>query len=162
MKAELLENSLTDNVRDLARQIWLAGLGAFAKAQGEGGKFFETLVQEGEGVDVRMKKAAEEKAESMTSGVGVMKDKVEQIRDKATGAWNKLEEVFQARVARALRRLGAPTRDDLQRLFQQVELLSQNIQELSRAVETEAKIKKVRVAKASESSAVVKVADPVA
>jgi hypothetical protein len=40
MKAYLLDNPLTHNVRDFARQIWLAGLGAFARAQDEGGKFF--------------------------------------------------------------------------------------------------------------------------
>ena len=132
MKADLFENQLTNNARDFARQIWLAGLGAFAKAQDEGGRFFETLVQEGQAVDVRMRKTAEEKTGRMKGGVVVVKDKVEEFRDKATGTWNKLEEVFQGRVARALRRLGVPTQDDIQQLFQQVELLGQNIQELSR------------------------------
>ena len=55
MKAYLLDTPLTQNVRDFARQIWLAGLGAFARAQDEGSKFFETLVQEGQAVDARMK-----------------------------------------------------------------------------------------------------------
>jgi len=34
-------------IRDSANQIWLAGLGTFAKAQKEGGKIFEALVKEG-------------------------------------------------------------------------------------------------------------------
>ncbi|MFO1423114.1 MAG: phasin family protein [Candidatus Competibacteraceae bacterium] len=161
MKADLFENQLTNNARDFARQIWLAGLGAFAKAQDEGGRFFETLVQEGQAVDVRMRKTAEEKTGRMKGGVVVVKDKVEEFRDKATGTWNKLEEVFQGRVARALRRLGVPTQDDIQQLFQQVELLGQNIQELSREAGAETRAKKVRTAKAAEPAAVTKIADPV-
>ena len=161
MKAYLLDNPLTHNVREFARQIWLAGLGAFARAQSEGDKFFETLVQEGRGVDARMKKAADEKIEPMKSGVETMKNKVEEMRERATGAWNKLEEVFQARVARALHRLGVPTRDDIQQLFQQVDLLSQNIQELTQVAEAEPKVKRVRAARSSESVAP-RIAEPVA
>ena len=153
MKAYLLDNPLAHNVRDFARQIWLAGLGAFARTQDEGGKLFETLVQEGQAVDARMKKTADEKIEPPKSGVETMKGKVEEIREKATGAWNKLEEVFQARVARALRRLGVPTRDDIQQLFQQVDLLSQNIQELNQAAKAETKAKKVRALRSPEPSA---------
>ena len=161
MKAYLLDTPLTHNVRDFARQIWLAGLGAFARAQEEGGKFFETLVQEGQAVDTRMKKTADEQQVApIKSGVVTMKGKVEEMRERATGAWNKLEEVFQARVARALHRLGVPTRDDIQQLFQQVELLSQNIQELTQAAEVETKAKKVRAIRAAEP--VAKIAEPVA
>ena len=161
MKAYLLDTPLTQNVRDFARQIWLAGLGAFARAQDEGSKFFETLVQEGQAVDARMKKTADETIEPMKSGVEIMKGKVEEMRERATGAWNKLEEVFQSRVARALHRLGVPTREDIQQLFQQVDLLSKNIQELTQAAEVETKAKKVRAIRSAESTAT-KVAEPVA
>ena len=159
MKAYLLDNPLTHNVRDFARQIWLAGLGAFARAQDEGGKFFETLVQEGQAVDARMKKTADETIEPMKSGVETMKGKVEEMRERATGAWNKLEEVFQSRVARALHRLGVPTREDIQQLFQQVDLLSKNIQELTQAAEVETRAKKPRAIRSSEPAA--RVAEPV-
>jgi len=159
MKAYLLENHLTHNVRDFARQIWLAGLGAFARAQDEGGKFFETLVQEGQAVDARMRETADRKTES--SEAGIMKGKAEEIREKATGAWNKLEKVFQARVARALCRLGVPSRDDIQQLFQQIDLLSQNVQELVQASEAEAKARKVRAIRLPEPVTANKFAEPV-
>jgi hypothetical protein len=42
------ENQLAQTVKDSAHQIWLAGLGAFAKAQEEGTKVFDALVKEGE------------------------------------------------------------------------------------------------------------------
>jgi poly(hydroxyalkanoate) granule-associated protein len=160
MKADLLENLPTHHVRDFARQIWLAGLGAFAKAQEEGGKFFETLVQEGQAVDARMKKTADEKTEQIQGGVAMMKGKVEEIQERASGTWNKLEEVFQTRVARALRRLGVPTRDDIQQLFEQVDLLGRNIQELTHAAEVEARAKKVRAGRATESAALANMAEP--
>lgn len=150
MKPELFENQLTDDVRDFARQVWLAGLGAFARAQEEGSKIFDTLVQEGQAVDAQMKKVVSDKTDQMKGGIEAVKDKVEEIRDKASDGWSKLEEVFQSRVARALGRLGVPTRDDIQQLFQQVDLLTQNIQELSQAVEVEAKAHKARVAKIVE------------
>lgn len=147
MKSDLFENQPTGDVRDFARQVWLAGLGAFAKAQEEGGKVFDTLVQEGQAVDAQMKKAAGEKAEQVKGGVEAVRDKIREMRGKTAGGWSKLEEVFQARVARALGRLGAPTHDDIQQLFQQVELLTQHLQEFGQAVEAETRTRKVRPGK---------------
>lgn len=163
MKADGIDTQLSNNIRKFARQIWLAGLGAFARAQGEGGKFFDTLVQEGQVVDVRMKKTAGEQAEQMKNGVEkAMKSKVEEIQGKAAGTWNKLEEVFQARVVRALHRLGVPTRDDSQQLFQQVELLSQNIQELAKVAGTRAKAKKTNVVRSVKANDLtVRAIDPI-
>ena len=109
-----------------------------------------------------MRKTAENNTGRMIDGVEAVKGKVEEFRDKATGTWNKLEEVFQGRVARALRRLGVPTRDDIQQLFQQVESLGQNIQELTREAEAETKVRKVRAARAADPGALAKIADPVA
>lgn len=162
MKADLFEKRPTRNARDFTRQIWLAGLGAFARAQEEGGKFFETLAQEGQAVDARMKKTPNDKSEQMKGGIEIVKDKAEEIQDKATSTWNKLEEVFQARVARALRRLGVPSRDDIQRLFEQVDLLGRNVEELTRAAEMETKPKKICAVKPAEPVVLDKNADPVA
>ena len=36
---------LAGTVKESAQQIWLAGLGAFSKAQSEGGKVFQALVK---------------------------------------------------------------------------------------------------------------------
>lgn len=152
MKIDLPENQLTRNAQDFARQIWLAGLGAFARAQNEGGKVFDTLVHEGEAVDARSKKAAQEKTEQMKEIIEATQDKAEALRGKATGSWSKLEEVFQARITRALGHLGVPTQSDIQQLFQQVEQLNQNIQELTQVAESEAKARKRRTTEGSESS----------
>lgn len=60
LAAEATENpvlaqarDLAVKIRDSANQIWLAGLGAFSKAQQEGVEMFEALVAEGEKVQSR-------------------------------------------------------------------------------------------------------------
>ena len=42
--AGLFDNALASSVRESAQQIWLAGMGAFAKAQAEGKQRFEALI----------------------------------------------------------------------------------------------------------------------
>jgi poly(hydroxyalkanoate) granule-associated protein len=103
-------SQLAVKIRDSANQIWLAGLGAFAKAQQEGADMFEALVAEGEKVQERTKTAADER--------------VTQVREKATETWDKLEKVFEERVGRALHVLNVPIRKD-------VDVLSKRVHELT-------------------------------
>lgn len=113
------------NILDIARQIWLAGLGAFAKAEEEGSKLFEALVMEGEKVESQTRKVAE----NTMDGV---KGRVEKVKGKATDTWDGLEQVFEDRVARVLNRLGVPTNDDVQELTKRVEELNQTVKELGK------------------------------
>ena len=55
------ENQLASTVKESAQQIWLAGLGAFAKAQEEGGKVFDALVKEGESIQSKTRKMTDER-----------------------------------------------------------------------------------------------------
>lgn len=103
-------------VTNSAHQIWLAGLGAFAKAQAEGSKLFESLVKEGEAVQARAAKTAGEQMAQMTKG--------------AAGAWDKLEQVFEDRVSKSLNKLGVPTYADIQTLTKHVNELNESVQEL--------------------------------
>ena len=107
-----------------ASQIWLAGLGALARAQQEGGKLFETLVKEGEEVEALTRKTADDM-------FAEMKGKVEAVRGKATEKLDRLEQAFQDRVARALGRLGVPTNDDIQEIARRIEALSDSLRQLS-------------------------------
>ena len=45
---------LAGRIKGSARQIWLAGLGAYTKAEDDAGRFFERLVQEGEQEQIAM------------------------------------------------------------------------------------------------------------
>ncbi|CDH46325.1 MAG: phasin family protein [Candidatus Competibacteraceae bacterium] len=116
----ILEAPLSTNIRESANRIWLAGLGAFAKTQEEGEKLFQTLVKEGEAVEKRAKEAAEARFEEA-------KGKVVEFRGKANQQFDRLEELFQERVAQVLNRLGVPTQDDIQELSKRVEALNESI-----------------------------------
>jgi poly(hydroxyalkanoate) granule-associated protein len=107
-----------------ASQIWLAGLGALARARQEGGKLFEALIKEGEEVEALTRKTADDMLTQM-------KSKVEAVRGKATDKIDRLEQAFQDRVARALGRLGVPTNDDFQEIARRVETLSDSLRRLS-------------------------------
>ena len=122
-------NPLAQQVKDSAQQIWLAGLGAFGKTQAEGQKVFQALVQEGMSLQKR--------AQTMVGGhkvadVGRMAGKVAgQASGKANAAWDKLEQVFEDRVARALARLGVPSKADLEELAKRVDALNASVKSLA-------------------------------
>ena len=103
-------------VMSSAHQIWLAGLGAFARAQAEGGKMFDSLVKEGEAVQARTGKAASAQ--------------VARLSKNAAGTWDKLEQVFEDRVAKSLNRLGVPSYGDIQALSKHVNELNANVRML--------------------------------
>lgn len=107
------DNQLADAVRDSAQQIWLAGLGAFAKAQQEGNKVFEALVREGSVLQRRTLPVTEDRLGEIT---GRVTKAAGEISRHATESWDKLEQVFENRVARALARLGVPAARDIQEL----------------------------------------------
>jgi len=113
------DSQLSATIRESAQQIWLAGLGAFAKAQQEGNKVFDALVRQGETIQKSTRKVAE--------------DKVTEMAAKATGTWDKLEQVFENRVARSLHSLGVPTRDDVAALSKRVAELKAEVEKLNKA-----------------------------
>jgi poly(hydroxyalkanoate) granule-associated protein len=117
-------------IRDSSRQIWLAGLGAFSRAQVEGTKLFETLVEQGQKLESRTKRAASETA---TAAAGMATQKAKEMQQKAGGTWDKLEQVFEDRVARALSKLGVHTQSDVERLSQRVEALAESVNALIKA-----------------------------
>jgi poly(hydroxyalkanoate) granule-associated protein len=126
LKGKASESQVNENIVDFARLIWLAGLGAFAKAETEGGKLFEALVKEGEDVEARTRKIADETVESV-------KSKVDEMKGLASDRWDKLEEMFEDRVSRVLNRLGVPTKEDIEELSRRVEALNKNIKKLDHA-----------------------------
>jgi poly(hydroxyalkanoate) granule-associated protein len=125
--AGLLDSHLAGAVKDSAQQIWLAGMGAFAKAQEEGGKVFEALVKEGMSLQKRTQGMAEEKVSEVTGKMTAMADSV---THKAGQNWDKLESIFEARTAKALHKLGVPTAKDVAALTQRVDALAAAVAQL--------------------------------
>lgn len=121
------DNQLASAIKESASQIWLAGLGAFAKAQEEGGKVFEALVKEGSGLQMRSKSFTEEKLGDVT---GKVAKAAGDVAKQATQSWDKLESVFEDRVGRALSRIGVPTNKDMQALSARVQALTASVAKL--------------------------------
>ena len=117
-------------MRESSRQIWLAGLGAFSRAQAEGMKMFETLVEQGQSLESRTKRAASQTA---TAAAGMAAQKAKEMQAMAGGTWDKLEQVFEDRVARALAKLGVHTQADLEKLTQRVDALADAVNTLIKA-----------------------------
>src|SRR3546814_15221470 len=85
-----------------AQQIWLAGVGAFGRAQAEGTKLFEGLVKEGLNLEQTARKFADHRGNAVRD---VVENRVDQARECATDTWDRLEKVFEDRVQRALTKL---------------------------------------------------------
>ncbi len=132
---------LASTIRDSAQQIWLAGLGAFGKTQEEGAKVFEALVKEGKVLEGRTRQFAEAKMSQVTSQWGKTAG---DATAKAAATWDKLEQVFEDRVARALHRLGVPTNRDIQHLSKRVATLTASVQKLSGTRKPRAAARKAR------------------
>ena len=116
----LLDSQLAQTVKDSAHQIWLAGLGAFAKAQGEGGKLFDTLIKEGLNLQKKTQAVAEEKLGDVA---GKMTAMAGEVGHKANAQWDKLEGIFEQRTARAMGKLGVPSARALAALVDRVAAL---------------------------------------
>ena len=121
------DSQLAKSVRDSAQQIWLAGLGAFAKAREDGTKVFETLVKEGRNIQARTREIAEERLDDVAGRVGEVTGRVGR---QATESWDRLEQVFEQRVSRALSRLGLPTTEEIAALSDRVDRLTASVEAL--------------------------------
>jgi poly(hydroxyalkanoate) granule-associated protein len=134
--------------RDSAQQIWLAGLASFSKAQKEGSKVVEALVKEGLAIQRKTQAVAEERiSEVSNKAAGVAND----IASKATGQWNKLEDIFEERVARALNKLGVPSAKDVDALIGRIDDLGKQVAKLGgKAAPVRAAAKKAPVKSAAK------------
>ena len=156
---------LAGAIKDSAQQIWLAGLGAFSKAQEEGGKVFDTLVKEGLSIQRKTQSVAEERINEATSR---MSDMANGISSKAVGQWDKLENIFEERVAKALNKLGVPSAKDVDALIARIDELNRHVQQLSgkgkapTKTSTQAAAKAAPAKKAAAKSVVKATAKPAA
>jgi poly(hydroxyalkanoate) granule-associated protein len=122
------EVPLAGSVKNSAQHIWQAGLGAFSKAQAEGSKAFEALVKEGVDLQRKTQVAAEEKIAQANQKMSTMAN---DMSSKATGQWDKLETIFEERVAKALVKLDVPSADEVNALRARVDELTEQVKTLS-------------------------------
>ena len=122
--AGLLDSALASSVRESAQQIWLAGMGAFAKAQAEGKQRFEALVQEGANLQKKTQAAAEERFNEVTNRMTSLAD---DAASRAGKQWDRLESIFEERTAKAMKKLGVPSAKDIEDLKARIEELSAQV-----------------------------------
>jgi poly(hydroxyalkanoate) granule-associated protein len=136
------------SLMDSAQQIWMAGLGAFARAREEGPRMFDALIKEGVALEQKTRKFA-------TGNLDVARDAVEttvaQVRERAQDSWDKLEKVFEDRVSRSLGRLGVPGRDEMQALLDRVEDLNRALRKMAAPTAAARSTRKPRKAKARKA-----------
>jgi len=149
--AGLLDSELAHSVKESAQQIWLAGMGAFAKAQAEGGKVFEALVKEGMSLQKKTQAAAEEKIGEVTGKMSAM---AETVGAKAGQNWDKLEAIFEQRTAKAMGKLGVPTAKELEALSQRVDELAGAIAKLTKGTPAKKAAAKAPAKRAPRKAAV--------
>ena len=107
------------------RNIWLAGLGAFAKAQTDGSKAFEALVAEGLAMQHRSQTLAQQHLTDVAQRLGEM---TARAGDATSGRWDRLGGIFEDRVAQALLKLGTPSAQDWSEVLQRLEALEKSAQ----------------------------------
>ena len=134
-------DKLAQVVAESAHQIWLAGLSALSMAEKESGKFFETLSKLSDNIQAQTVKTADVAKKTVSGG-----------KDAATGTWDKLEELFELRVGRALNALQIPTARDIKELTKRVDKLSKSVAEISASDVKAAKPRKKKSKSAKKRS----------
>lgn len=123
-KAEHMSRSIVES----AQHIWLAGVGAFGRAQEEGTRMFEALVKEGMSIEKSTRHIATDRVDAVRDA---MEERVGHVRERASDTWDRLEKVFEQRVQRALTRLGVPGSKELQDLIARVNELNSQLRKLA-------------------------------
>jgi poly(hydroxyalkanoate) granule-associated protein len=142
------------NVIGIGHQVWLAGLGALARAQSEGPKLFESLVEEGAEIEQRQRANVRHVAQGAWKELRETLDtRTAAARGKANEALDNLEQIFQSRVQKALQQLGMPTSHEIGALSRKVNELNRSVQALTRSKSTTA-ARKAASAEPSEGAVV--------
>ena len=113
-----------DTPQGPSHEVWLAGLGALAQAQAQGTKAFETLVSDGLAFQRKSQEQAQQRLQEATARLTHL---AQDFGQQASVRVDKLEHVFEDRVAKALHRLGMPTLQDLQVLQARIHALEEQL-----------------------------------
>jgi poly(hydroxyalkanoate) granule-associated protein len=124
-RAEIAQLQLLKGVQ----QVWLAGMGAIARAQKDGPMAFQDAVLEGFRLLNRSRSAAQDMVrDAFESAQETLQSRViGSAREQAQGTMENIEALFQNRVQRTLQQLGVPTAEEIRELSQRVAELSDEV-----------------------------------
>ena len=160
-------SKLSAPVAESAREVWLAGLGALKIAQQESGKvieqgskLFDRLVEEGGRLENKTRGDIEGAVSDMRGEIenrmSGVKQRTDAVKKQAADNWDKLEKIFEERVARALASLGIPTSDDINRLSARVQELAAQVATMESGKATAKKAAPAKKAAAPAKTSAVK------
>ncbi len=118
------------DVRDTARDVWLASLGAMSITRKQGERVFGNLINEGQGLNKRTVKLVDGTVSDVRSKLSGVIGKVQQT---AAANLSQVEEVVGTQVGRVLSRLGIPSKGDIQELSRRVSELNRQVKALQNA-----------------------------
>ena len=101
-----LERKSVLDFRKYTKQIWLAGLGAFSRAEEEGNKLFDSLVKVGEELESKTTDIADQTVEKVS----------EKAKESVIDTKDKVEKLIDHSVHHSLNRIGLVTLKDVQHL----------------------------------------------
>lgn len=114
------------------QQVWLAGMGAIARAQKEGPSAFTDAVAEGLRMLGESRSSAQQRVrDAFEAAQETLQTRVDGVRDQAQETWDNLESLFQSRVQRAMHDLGVPTAAEIRELTRRVADLNQSVQKIN-------------------------------
>jgi poly(hydroxyalkanoate) granule-associated protein len=145
--AKAADTPFAEQVKASAQQIWSAGLAAFAKAQDQGGAMLDKLSGDSAKAQDPMRGAGEK----LDSAARRMSDLAGEVGSRAGQHWDKLESIFEDRVARALARLGMPAAEEVARLQARVEALAAEVAMLRAQAAPGAKAQPAKPAKSRKA-----------
>jgi poly(hydroxyalkanoate) granule-associated protein len=111
--AKKKSKEVQNDIMESAHKVWLAGLGAVAIAEQQGGKFFANLVDEGQKLE-KKSKAKVEKAKGTVSG----------MKTVAESYWETFGRTVDDQMTAVIHRIGVPTKDEIEALTKKVEDLT--------------------------------------
>lgn len=127
-KIEDEQASTLSDVRLYARKIWLAGLGAYSRVNEEGTQYVKALIRTGEQTEKEVLKTVHETRVAANSEIESIKGEVSGVRGRVDAQLGRIEGAFDRRVAKALNRIGIPSKHD-------VDTLSAKLDELTALLE---------------------------
>lgn len=107
--------------RKYTKQIWLAGLGAFSRAEEEGNKLFDSLIKVGEELESKTADIADQTVEKVS----------EKAKESVTDTKDKVEKLIDNSVHHSLNRIGLVTLKDVQYLERLILQLHAKVDQLT-------------------------------
>lgn len=131
-KVEVEQTTALSEVKVYARKIWLAGLGAYAKAGQEGAEYVKDLIKTGEEAEKKGKKVVDKQIEAANSEIDTIKKEVTGVKGKFEVQLIKVEKAFDRRVASALNRFGIASKQDVETLSAKLDGLTTLLERVAR------------------------------